>query len=404
MDLLRQFRRDNSGSVAGAYALSILPLVGLAGAAVDYSRATKARSNLQLVVDAAALKAAAKNGASDEARIAIALALFKTATPGSDELANDATATVSGRSVTVTATGSIKTGLLGAAGINEIVVKAQATAERIKQGPPICVMALSQTANGAMTFAGGSSFVAEGCALHSNSSSGNALVVQGSASVKAGAFCAVGGVSVPSSLAGLAETNCERLDDPFKSLPQPVANGCDYNKVTVQPGTTAVLAGDKTYCNGLDIKGDATLQPGLYVIKGGLTISSQAKVTGSGVTFYLMGQGAGFTFNGSGNINLSAATSGPYQGMLIVQDRASNTGATNTLNGDSNTRITGAIYTPTQSLTVNGSGTFGQANAFMPIIADQIKFAGSATARSDLDAAKTPAPLPLSWSGARLVY
>jgi len=96
-------------------------------------------------------------------------------------------------------------------------------------------------------------------------------------------------------------------------------------------------------------------------------------------------------------------TSGPYQGMLIVQDRASNTGATNTLNGDSSTKLSGAIYTPTQSLTLNGSGTFGQASAFMPIIADQIKFAGSATARSDVNAVKTPAPLPVTWTGARLI-
>ena len=39
----------------------------------------------------------------------------------------------------------------------------------------------------------------------------------------------------------------------------------------------------------------------------------------------------------------------------------------------------------------------------MPIIADQIKFAGSATAKADVNAVKTPAPLPLTWSGARLV-
>jgi hypothetical protein len=265
-------------------------------------------------------------------------------------------------------------------------------------------MALSQTANGAVTFAGSSSFVAEGCAIHSNSSSGNSLVVQGSASVKASAFCAVGGVSVPSTLAGVAESYCDRLDDPFRNLPAAVASGCDYNDVSVGPSETATLYGDKTYCKGLDLKGNVTLQPGLYIIKNGpLTINSSATVTGTGVTFYLVGQNAGFTFNGSGNINLSAMTTGPYQGMLIVQDRASNTRATNTLNGDSNTKISGAIYTPTQSLTVNGSGTFGQANAFMPIVADQIKFAGSTAAKADVNAVKTPAPLPVTWSGARLV-
>ena len=45
-----------------------------------------------------------------------------------------------------------------------------------------------------------------------------------------------------------------------------------------------------------------TLAPGIYcgglTIKGGLTINSQAAVSGSGVTFYLTGSGAGFSING----------------------------------------------------------------------------------------------------------
>jgi Flp pilus assembly protein TadG len=35
MALLRRLCRDNSGNVAGAFALSVFPVIGLAGAAVD---------------------------------------------------------------------------------------------------------------------------------------------------------------------------------------------------------------------------------------------------------------------------------------------------------------------------------------------------------------------------------
>jgi hypothetical protein len=46
-----------------------------------------------------------------------------------------------------------------------------------------------------------------------------------------------------------------------------------------------------TYC-GLDINGTANLEPGTYVIKNAsLSISAQAAVKGSGVTFYLVGSG-----------------------------------------------------------------------------------------------------------------
>src|SRR3954454_185586 len=41
----------------------------------------------------------------------------------------------------------------------------------------------------------------------------------------------------------------------------------------------------------------------------------------------------------------------------------------------------GAIYTPTQGLTVTGNN-FGRPNASMPIIVDQVKFTGSSTLRA----------------------
>jgi len=52
------FRRSESGNVAAIFALSLLPLVGFAGAAVDYSRAATVRSRIQSAVDATALKLA----------------------------------------------------------------------------------------------------------------------------------------------------------------------------------------------------------------------------------------------------------------------------------------------------------------------------------------------------------
>jgi Flp pilus assembly protein TadG len=400
--MTRRFREDNSGNVAIVFSLALLPLMGLAGAALDYSRATQSRTRLQATADAAALKAVLAHGVTDQERIAIAQSVFKSA---GVQFAGDnpVTVTIDGRTVHVRATSRIKTSLLGVMSIPEIGLAAQASAARINQGPPVCVLALNQTASGAVTFAGSASFVAEGCAIHSNSSSSHALTIQGSASVKAAGFCAVGGVSAPNTIMPPPERYCDRLEDPFRNLPQAASNGCTYNKVTVQPGTSEALK-PGIYCNGLDIKGTATLSPGLYVIKNGpLSISSQAKVTGAGVTFYLTGNNAGFTFNGGGGLDLSSTTEGDYKGMLLVQDRTANPGGGNTINGDANTKIVGAIYAPTQSITVNGSSTFGQATPFMPIIADQIKFAGSTTARADVTAVKTPAPLPPSQMGARLI-
>ena len=53
--LLRSYLQDRRGSVVPMFALAILPVVGLIGAAVDYSRANSIRSGVQGALDATAL-------------------------------------------------------------------------------------------------------------------------------------------------------------------------------------------------------------------------------------------------------------------------------------------------------------------------------------------------------------
>lgn len=53
--LLPLFRRDNCGSVAPLFALAVIPLFGVVGVALDYSRAAAARTEMQSSLDAAAL-------------------------------------------------------------------------------------------------------------------------------------------------------------------------------------------------------------------------------------------------------------------------------------------------------------------------------------------------------------
>jgi len=53
-----EFCRDKRGGVAMVFALTAIPLFGVAGIAVDYSRAIDARSQLQAVSDGLALHVA----------------------------------------------------------------------------------------------------------------------------------------------------------------------------------------------------------------------------------------------------------------------------------------------------------------------------------------------------------
>ena len=56
--------------MAATFALALIPLVGLVGAAVDYSAANSARTNLQVALDAALL-AGAKDGSTNWATTAL---------------------------------------------------------------------------------------------------------------------------------------------------------------------------------------------------------------------------------------------------------------------------------------------------------------------------------------------
>jgi Flp pilus assembly protein TadG len=58
MSLLAGFAKDRSGNVMMLFGLAMIPVLGLAGAAVDYSRATTMRAMLNAAVDSAALMAA----------------------------------------------------------------------------------------------------------------------------------------------------------------------------------------------------------------------------------------------------------------------------------------------------------------------------------------------------------
>src|SRR5690349_10271694 len=53
--LIRNFRDNNNGNIAIIFGIAAIPLVCFVGAAVDYTRANKARSAMQSALDSAAL-------------------------------------------------------------------------------------------------------------------------------------------------------------------------------------------------------------------------------------------------------------------------------------------------------------------------------------------------------------
>ncbi|MBD3805454.1 MAG: hypothetical protein IE919_19815, partial [Thioclava sp.] len=128
------------------------------------------------------------------------------------------------------------------------------------------------------------------------------------------------------------------------------------------------------FCGGLDIKGNVTLKPGLYILDGGdFTVTAGANLSGSGVTLLLV-NGAAAKLTGNGNIDLSAPTSGPYAGLLFFGSRET-TGLVHEITGNTDSTLQGNIYMPTGQVAFTGNSSVS--GGCTQIVADQVVFTGN---------------------------
>lgn len=240
------------------------------------------------------------------------------------------------------------------------------------------ILVLNSAASNALV-ASGSAIVDAGGDIVINSSASHALVVSGGASITAQSIEVGGGYSgAASAFNPTPQTGVAPLPDPLTNLQVPTYSGCDFSNVKISGGTTSLTAG--VYCGGITISGaTVAFAKGTYILNGGgLTISGgSSSVTGDGVTFLNTSNGYAYkpiTISGGGYVNLSAATSGDFTGILFFQDRNITSSAQNTISGGSTTVLGGTLYFPTTKLVYSGgSGSSGKATT---IIADTLSFSG----------------------------
>jgi Putative Flp pilus-assembly TadE/G-like/von Willebrand factor type A domain len=130
MKTFRRFKNDTRGTTAVIFGLAALPLVGFAGAAVDYSRASAARADLQRAADATALALVRDAGRLTDAQLqargrTLFGSLFRT---GSDITANPLTVTRDAKTIRVAASATVQTTLLNVMGFRQIEIGTDAKA------------------------------------------------------------------------------------------------------------------------------------------------------------------------------------------------------------------------------------------------------------------------------------
>jgi Flp pilus assembly protein TadG len=247
-------------------------------------------------------------------------------------------------------------------------------------GSSACAWTLDKTAKHSFDATGTSRVTFTDCGVFVNSNDAQAARTTGSATVSAPSIDVVGGFA-GNGFAPTPRTGASQLGDPFAELPMPAVGSCNYTNKKVN-GTATLTPG--VYCGGITINAGAkvTLDPGLYVVRGGgISISSTATVAGDGVTFFNTG-GASYaydiiTVNGGAAVTLTAPSSGATKGILFFDDRAygASIGKKHTFNGGTSVNLTGAMYFANTDLHLVGNFTGAGNN--MILVAKNITINGN---------------------------
>lgn len=128
MGPFKAFRKDERGATAVMFGLSIIPLLGLIGAALDYGRATAARTQMQKAVDAAALALVRDAGSLSDAQLQReGERVFRALFPARPDVSADPLVVRrEGKTIRVAATGSVRAAVMPVLGQDRIPIGSEA--------------------------------------------------------------------------------------------------------------------------------------------------------------------------------------------------------------------------------------------------------------------------------------
>ena len=397
LSFLRKLWRNESGNALIVCAATLPLVIGAAAIGVDTIQVSVAKRQLQRTADSAALAGAYALVQSEPVETSVNhdLAL-------NDDIALSAAPVIENAPTAGVEAGNplaVRVVLAAERSVpffsffmgSTMDVNVEATAAIVYQGQ-YCMVALEDTNVTAITFAG-STTVNLGCGVVSNSTAANAVSADGSSTVVASPVAAVGGVPSSSSYASgtMLLPYSPPQADPYADLPNPtVPSGCSNQTYRILPNSTPpaltpVAGTTNVYCySGFDIKGPWTIpDDAIIIVDGGtLEFGAQADVTGNGVTFILTSSTAAtdpssiatISMHGNAVLDITAPTSGTYEGVLMYQDRRAAYGDSH-INGNSASRFEGGFYFPARRLTFNGNT--GMQTTCVQLVARRLNFSGN---------------------------
>jgi Flp pilus assembly protein TadG len=391
------FRRNQRGSTAILFALSMPMLIGGLGLGFEVSNWYLAQRGMQNAADASVLAAAANGGANFDVEGKAVAAQF-----GFTNGVNNTTVTVlqnvacpGGGSTCYSATISSSVplylspvvGFTGSGGGKQnIVATSLATKGTIQR--PYCVLALASSGTKtALRTNGTSTANLSGCSVKSNTDetcNGHDLGADFGDAVGTASGCGkVQNSGLPASV------------DPYSGLaaniPADTCGGSYPQEPSVSVTTwtgTKNLSGNVIICGDLQLTGNVTVNAPsnavLVIFNGqldtnGFTIQTSS---GSGLTVVFSGSNGGSYIHAptnNGTLDITAPTSGPWSGVAIYQDPKLTSGVDISEAGNSPTwKITGLVYLPHASVTLKGAvnkSSYGQ--SCFALVVDNLLVSGT---------------------------
>jgi Flp pilus assembly protein TadG len=385
---LGRIAQDRRGNIGLTFALMLVPILTVAGAAIDYARLEQFKTQLQATVDSAALSGAAVYTSSSQSSNATTVATnYVTSNvaqlPGH---VGSVTPTVSaslvssggnsGYTVTVSATVTMATTLLRL--INQTLnVSASATA--VNPTTKVCILVLDPSSSQTFLVNSGVTFTAPSCEIDVASDSSTAAMIN-SALPNIARLCVAGSSTVNGGVTvNNLKNDCTTASNPYDgAIAAPtISTVCQYTNETY---TNAATLSPGTYCGSITFNGGGTItfKPGNYVfydatvnfnstgtlsfgagvysLKGtSWNINTGWTATGTGVTFYYADASSYIQFNSGVKANLAAPTTGTYSGVLMFEPDGL-AKSSFAIDGTSTTDLLqGLIYLPSRNITFNSA-------------------------------------------------
>jgi Flp pilus assembly protein TadG len=348
---LSQFRSASGANVTIMFALSLVPVAGAVGAAVDYSQGSSLRAAMQAAADAASLGTIKTASTLTPAQLQSTAAGIFNASFNRPPVVPAVTATYDTASNTVTVSGSatFKPNLMSMVGITQMNMSATSKATIAAKTWQVCVMVTDPDSGHTLLAKNGGKINFNNCMVQVNTANWDAVESRDTSYIHStnGSNCFVGDIHY-GDVQPPKDPTCTFFADPFASYTVPT-NTCTFTNKSV---TAAAILTPGTYCGGININTNAsiTFSPGVYYIQDGdFKITGSANVTANNVTFLLSGANSNIDISTTGTITMSpytGADAGQFSGFLFYYDQPS----------AKNNKATKQGKNTIQKATLNGSG------------------------------------------------